>query len=117
MSHYLRLSFRMLDLVFHGRGDGGAPEWPPSPLRAFQALVAAAGQRFRRDWAFDDHARGPLEWLESLGAPDVIAPAGTPARTAYRLYVPNNHADIVAAARAGGDGSASIAEHRVEKDV
>ena len=42
------LTFRMLDLRFHGRGDGGAPEWPPSPLRAFQALVCAA-MRLRPD--------------------------------------------------------------------
>lgn len=117
MSHYLRLSFRLFDGTFHGRGDGGEPEWPPSPLRAFQALVAAAGQRWRKDLLFDSYARDPLTWLEGLGSPEVIAPACVPASAAYRLYVPNNHADVVAAAWAGGDPLASIAEHRVEKDV
>lgn len=117
MSHYLRLTFRLFDRAFHGRGDGGVPEWPPSPLRAFQALVATAGHRFRTDREFDESARGSLEWLQELGSPDVIAPAGEPSGRAYRLYVPNNHADVVAAAWSGGDRFASIAEHRVEKDV
>jgi CRISPR-associated protein Csb2 len=116
MSHYLRVSFRLLDPVFHGRGDGGIPEWPPSPLRAFQALVAAAGQRFRTVGMFDAYAREPLTWLERLGSPDLIAPSGE-LSAVYRLYVPNNHEDIVAAARSGGNHFASIAQHRVEKDV
>ena len=42
MSRHLVLSFRFLSPWFHGRGDEDAPEWPPSPLRAFQAVVAAA---------------------------------------------------------------------------
>jgi CRISPR-associated protein Csb2 len=116
MSHYLHLSFRLFDPEFHGHGDGGVPEWPPSPLRAFQALVAAAGHRFRNDRMFDAYAREPLTWLEALGLPELIAPIGE-LSAAYRLYVPNNHEDIVAAARSGGDRFASIAEHRVEKDV
>lgn len=117
MSRYLSFSFRFLDAMFHGRGDGGAPEWPPSPLRAFQALAAAAGHRWRKAQVFDTSAREPLMWLERLNPPELIAPAEMPVLAAYRLYVPNNHADIVAAGWASGDCFASIAEHRVEKDV
>ncbi len=108
MSHYLRVSFRLLDPVFHGRGDGGMPEWPPSPLRVPEQLVAAAGQRFRTVGMFDAYAREPLTWLEGLGSPDLIAPSGE-LSAVYRLYVPNNHEDIVAAARSGGNHLASIA--------
>ena len=117
MSHYLCLSFRLFDPVFHGQGDGGVPEWPPSPLRQFQALVAAAGQRWRKAQVFNAYALEPLTWLQGLGPPELIAPAGAPSSVAYRLYIPNNHADIIAAAWSGGDQLASIAEHRVEKDV
>lgn len=117
MSLYLCLSFRLFDGLFHGRGDGGGLEWPPSPLRAFQALVAAAGQRWRNDQLFNANAREPLTLLEGLDAPELIAPAGVPSSTAYRLYVPNNHADIVASAWTGGDPHANIAEHKVEKHV
>ena len=52
------LTVRFLDPApaFHGRGDGGDPEWPPSPLRLFQALVCAAAGRWREgqltDYAF-----------------------------------------------------------------
>lgn len=116
MSEYLCLSFRLLDAAFHGRGDGDVPEWPPSPLRAFQAIVAAAGSRCRKDTMFDDYALNPLAWLQGLGSPIIFAPQVESAPT-YRLYVPNNHEDIVAAARKGGDHFATIAEHRVEKDV
>ena len=44
MSNQLCISVTLLDGRFHGRGDGGVPEWPPSPLRLFQALVAANGE-------------------------------------------------------------------------
>src|SRR6185437_13089146 len=49
MSSALCLTLRFLDSVprFHGRGDDGNPEWPPSPLRFFQALVSAAATRWR----------------------------------------------------------------------
>jgi CRISPR-associated protein Csb2 len=47
----------------------------------------------------------------------IIAPAGRQASTPYRLYVPNNAADLVAAAWARGTSDASIADHRVKKDV
>src|ERR1700730_13175967 len=40
-SHFC-LSVTFHDCRFHGRRDNGEPEWPPSPLRLFQSLVAAA---------------------------------------------------------------------------
>jgi len=54
-----RLSIRLLDGAFHGRGDGGEPEWPPSPLRAFQSLVCAAARRWRAP-QFEAYARPAL---------------------------------------------------------
>jgi D-alanine transaminase len=42
MPSFFGLSIRFLAPVFHGRADGEQREWPPSPLRLFQALVAAA---------------------------------------------------------------------------
>ena len=49
MSNVLRILVRFLDPepAFHGKRDGGEPEWPPSPLRLFQALVDAAASRWR----------------------------------------------------------------------
>jgi CRISPR-associated protein Csb2 len=111
-----RLTIRFIDAAFHGRADSGAPEWPPSPLRAFQALVAAAAARWGPD-RFEEQARPALEWLEALGHPHVLAPVGWPAARPYRLYVPNNAADLVAAGWARGNLDASIADHRTEKDV
>ncbi|MDZ4687411.1 MAG: type I-U CRISPR-associated protein Csb2 [Planctomycetaceae bacterium] len=112
-----RLSFKFLDGMFHGRDDGGAPEWPPSPLRAFQALVDAAATRWRMEPDFNEHPKPALKWLESLTPPSINSPVAEAASSAYRLYVPNNHADVVAAAWARGSTNASIAEHRTEKDV
>jgi CRISPR-associated protein Csb2 len=111
-----RLTIRFLDAAFHGRADGGEPEWPPSPLRAFQALIAAAAARWRLA-QFEAYARPALEWLEALGPPDVLAPVGWAADRPYRLYVPNNAADLVVASWARGNPDASIADHRTEKDV
>lgn len=111
-----RLSVRPLGDSFHGRRDGGEPEWPPSPLRGFQALVAAAAGRWRMN-QFECYACPALEWLERLGSPMIVAPPGRVVTQPYRLYVPNNASDVVAAAWARGNPNASIAEHRTEKDV
>ncbi len=90
MKQFLCIQVRFLRGSCHGRGDGDVPEWPPSSLRLFQALVAAASFR----WGRQDHpAVDSLRWLESLSAPRILAP---PARKTapFRLYVPNNTADL-----------------------
>jgi len=112
----LCLSVTFHDAAFHGRRDNGASEWPPSPLRAFQALLAASAA-FWRDEKFDTHAQPALEWLESLAPPEIVAPIGRTALSPYRLYVPNNAGDLVAKAWAAGNTDASIATHRTGKDV
>jgi len=94
MSTYLAITLRFLDSqpTFHGRGDGGEPEWPPSPLRLFQALVDAAASRWRAH-RFDDYAKPFLTWLEKLALPVIIAPVphvGVP----FRIAVPNNDLDV-----------------------
>lgn len=119
MPSLLGLSFRFLDPVFHGRRDGGEPEWPPSPLRAFQALVAAAAARHRRA-GLPKAARAALGWLEGQPPPTVVAP---PAVTGVgRSHsVPNNAMDVVAAAWGRGNdsnaGDANPAKHRTMKTV
>ena len=114
MPDYLRITVRFLDGVFHGRRDGGEPEWPPSPLRLFQALVCAAAARWNERGNIRQAAPA-LEWLESRPAPLVIAPGGVLGQK-YRLYVPDNVGDLVARSWARGN-DASISEYRTEKDV
>ena len=46
---YALISVTFLDPVFHGRADGEEPEWPPSPLRLFQALLAGAAAASRAE--------------------------------------------------------------------
>jgi CRISPR-associated protein Csb2 len=115
MSSYFGLSIRFLDPAFHGRRDGGEPEWPPSPLRAFQSLVAAAGAR--------GASRVPspaLKWLEQQPAPILVAPAAVTG-SSYRLSVPNNEMDVVARAWSRGSdsnsGNANPSTHRAMKTV
>lgn len=111
MSRYFVLSFRFLSPWFHGRGDGGAPEWPPSPLRAFQATVAAAARAGRLDTT-----RNALVWLEERAPPAIIAPDALESTTGYRLSVPHNAMELVAKQWSrGGEGNA--AEHRTMKNV
>ena len=95
MASHFCLSVRFLDTVYHGQGDAGQREWPPSPLRLYQALVAAAARRNGGEPA--PAARSALEWMQTLPPPVVVAPPyrdGNP----YRLSVPNNSMDIVARA-------------------
>ncbi|AWM35563.1 CRISPR-associated protein, family (Cas_GSU0054) [Gemmata obscuriglobus] len=110
------ITVRFLQPCAHGRGDGEEPEWPPSPLRVFQALVAAAAARWNERTRLE-YAVPALEWLAKQPAPTVIASQGVPSGVKYRLYVPDNVADKVAKAWSGGNTSASIADSRTEKDV
>ena len=64
MTSYFCLSLRFLDPTFHGTGDGSDREWPPSPLRVFQALVAAAARQ--NSGVLDAMARRSFEWMEQL---------------------------------------------------
>ena len=84
MTDYLHIEVTFLDPRFHGRGDGGEPEWPPSPLRLLQAIMAANADRIGTDSDLDR----ALLWLESQNAPLIIAPPGEEAEP-YCLSVPN----------------------------
>lgn len=95
MTAHLCITVRFVDPTFHGRADGGALEWPPSPLRLFQALVAASAARLGNPNRFPESAAPAFEWLAGLHPPTIVAPVGitgVPVRTA----VPNNDMDVVA---------------------
>jgi CRISPR-associated protein Csb2 len=117
MSSLFCLTVRFLDPVpsFHGRGDDGEPEWPPSPLRLFQALVAASAARWRGNH-FADYAQPALKWLEER-TPTIAASSIQFRRTGYRMYVPNNAGDLVTLAWARGSYDAKFSQLNVEKDV
>lgn len=111
MSDHLCLSFRFLSARFHGRGDEGVPEWPPSPLRAFQAMVAAAARTGTLEGT-----RPAFKWLEQRTPPIILAPKAELASVGYRLSVPHNAMDLVGRQWATGkEGDAS--KHRTMKDV
>ena len=73
---------------YHGLlGRDGPPEWPPSPFRLFQALVAGVARR----GALDTEPGRSLEWLQSK-PPIIIAPRSRPGQVVTR-FVPNNDGD------------------------
>ena len=91
MPDLLCISVHWLDARYHGQTDDGrSPEWPPSPLRLFQAMLAGAK---RNQWT--DALAESFRWLEMAcerKPPLVIAPDalhGSP----YTLFVPNNDTD------------------------
>src|SRR5437763_17121885 len=108
MASVFCMTLRFLDPVpqFHGRDDDGDPEWPPAPLRLFQALVSAAATRWREN-QFQEYARPALQWLESI-QPVVVAPRVSAKSFGYRMYVPNNSGDLMTAAWARGDIETSM---------
>jgi CRISPR-associated protein Csb2 len=117
MNLALCITFRFIQPypLFHGRGDGDEPEWPPSPMRAFQALLNAACLR-TRGAPLPPELRTALQLIEGI-RPSIIAPAATLSTTGHRVYVPHNQTDLVAAAWSRGNVDESIASHRIEKDV
>jgi CRISPR-associated protein Csb2 len=115
MSTRFCITIRFLDSRCHARGDGGEPEWPPSPLRLFQSLVAASAARWNERTRLE-HAAPALHWLEKQQAPEIVAPVAEASHVKYRLYVPDNVADKVGKSWSAGR-DASIADYRTEKDV
>ena len=97
MDRFLCISVRFLTPFFHGKGDGDRPEWPPSPMRLFQAILAGSRAGWRKlRWSMDDQSdlRGAFLWLERQCPPEIIAPEARDA-CAYTLFVPNNDSDKI----------------------
>lgn len=83
MSSVLLISARFHEGRYHGTGD-----WPPSPARLFQALVAGAGLQ----GPIQKEQVEALEWLETMPPPVMAAPTirkGQPVGN----FVPNNDSD------------------------
>ncbi len=80
------LYVRLHDGRYHGNGD-----WPPSPARLFQALVAGASL----GGPIGDAERQALEWLEMQSAPIVAAPLGWQPKRGVLYYMPNNDSDRI----------------------
>jgi CRISPR-associated protein Csb2 len=97
----LVVSVRFHDGRYHGQSD-----WPPSPARLFQALVAAAAE----GEALAEEDQRAFEWLESLEAPVIVTPSMRVGQS-FRNFVPNNDLDAV-----GGD-PVRIGEIRAPKPV
>lgn len=99
----LLLTVRFLDDRYHGLLDRGGPrEWPPSPFRLYQALVAGVARR-RELVKGDDMPSNTnftsigqaLDWLQRHTRehpPIIIAPKGRPGQAITR-FVPNNDGD------------------------
>ncbi|MCB2262737.1 MAG: type I-U CRISPR-associated protein Cas5/Cas6 [Candidatus Thiosymbion ectosymbiont of Robbea hypermnestra] len=78
----------LLGVRFHEGRYHGIPDWPPSPARLFQALVAGAIE----GGGISTDDRAAFEWLEALPAPVIAAPA-TRDGQGFGNFVPNNDSD------------------------
>ncbi len=99
----LLLTVRFLDDRYHGLLDrGGPPEWPPSPFRLFQALIAGVARRgdlvvgtdvpVNRDFTDIGKALGWLQRHTREHPPVIIAPKHKIGQAITR-FVPNNDGD------------------------
>lgn len=110
MPRYLCISIHFLGDEFHGRGDQGEPEWPPSPLRLFQAQVATSAR-------LGNQADEALRWLEQQEPPVLIVPRRAAIQPrGYTTYIPDNVADLVAKSWIKG-GNKDISGYRSEKFI
>lgn len=90
MPNYLCISVTFLDPYFHGKGDDG-PEWPPSPFRLYQALIAGTRAGCRRARSAEEESAA-LRWLERLEPPLIVAPEAALCSSRTH-FVPNNDSD------------------------
>ena len=86
----LLITIRFHDNRYHGFESAGRAEWPPSPARLFQALVAGAA----RGANLDENDGKALAWLEWLDAPIIAAPAMHRGQS-FSHFMPNNDLDAV----------------------
>jgi CRISPR-associated protein Csb2 len=96
---WLCIEARFLFDKYHGsRAGGRRRDYPPSPHRMFQALVAAANS----NGGMDEASKEALLWLEKQSPPHICVPKSM---TGMRVntFVPNNDMNIVASAWAKGD--------------
>lgn len=84
MNPQLCITVRFLSGRYHGE------EWPPSPARLLQALVAGANTGCRVLDRQSSHAA--LRWMEHLSPPEIIAPEADRGFS-YKSYAPNNDSD------------------------
>ena len=89
MPRALLMTVRMHEGRYHGLDERRAREWPPSPARLFQALLAGVA----RGVAVPAPAEAALDWLQTLPPPVIVAPRGTPGQPCSS-YVPNNDLDV-----------------------
>ena len=92
----LRVTVDWLEGRYHG------VEWPPSPWRVYQALVAGSAMECRRA----PELEAALRHLEALSAPVITAPRAAALR-AVRAPVPDNDGDVVLALHAKGKATAA----------
>ena len=86
-SRVLSIAVTFLTGRYHGA------EWPPSPARLFQALVAGVMTCGYREYAAA--VEPALRWLERQ-SPPLIRASATEEGGRYRIAVPNNDMDVVA---------------------
>lgn len=82
------ISVRFIGTQFHGQGDGNVGEWPPSPLRLYQALLAGSQAKWHSS-CFSEKQMDAFRWLEKQPSPQIIAP-NVHRSTGYTFFVPNN---------------------------
>lgn len=84
MENILLMTVRFHDGRYHGTGD-----WPPSPARLFQALIAGAAQ----NGELTEAARYALIWLANDLSPPIIAAPPVRNGQSIKTFVPNNDLD------------------------
>lgn len=112
MPTFLKISVHFLLDEFDGRGDGGEPEWPPSPLRLFQTLTNSASRLGMASFS------PSLEHFEKLPPPLIVAskPVAVQPRFGFKTFVPNNVGDLVGKSWSIGRDN-DIANYRAAKEI
>ncbi|WP_136661653.1 type I-U CRISPR-associated protein Csb2 [Nitratireductor sp. XY-223] len=107
MTNSLLISIRFHDGRYHGVGN-----WPPSPARLFQALVAGSAVGI----TIPDETKIALDWFEAFDdVPRIAAPTARHAN-GFTSYVPNNDLDA-ALPRKNWDIDKAVASIRTAKRI
>lgn len=86
MLEYFRLSAFFTLGTYHGK------EWPPSPMKLFQAIIGSVAALSAKNSMFDTEVLHTLEWFEGL-KPPIIYSEESPSTSTYSINPPNNNDD------------------------
>ncbi len=108
MNSYLTIKVNFISGSYHGK------EWPPAPMRLYQAMIAGSASDNSVNGNLSESLTTAFHWLENQSAPSIFThPAEL--SSVCNTFVPNNDDDITMMAFDSGKSSSVVETARKDR--